>query len=80
MDKNICKELRVVEKRLNIPLGNDIHNEILGFLLPSKVGDIWKHHQYSIYFMVTRCTPDKVWLKEILRDGRARGAATRTEF
>ena len=72
MDKKICKEFRIVEKRLKMVLGKDIHNHILGFILPCKVGDIWSGGSWSgrdvSHMMVTRCTPDKVWLKQILWD------------
>ena len=72
MDKKICKELRLVEKRLSIPLGKDLHNYILGFLLPASVGDIWSGGTWSGrdvgHVMVTRCSPDKVWLKHVVWD------------
>ena len=61
-----------MEKRLKIPLGKDVRNEILGFLLPCKVGDIWSGGTWSgsdvSQMMVVRCSPDKVWLKQIWWD------------
>ena len=77
MDKKICKEFRAAEKRLKIKsLGPDIHNEILGFILPCKVGDLWSGGTWRgrdmSYMMVTRCTPDKVWLKDVRWDRDAK--------
>ena len=66
MEKKICKEFRDAEKHMNIKsLGADVHNEILKFITPCKVGDIW--YPTFVYFdlmVVTRCTWDTVWLRD----------------
>ena len=64
--KKICKELRAAEKHMKVKsLGADVHNLILKFITPCKVGDRWYPYWSNFDLMVvTRCTWDTVWLRD----------------
>ena len=70
MDKKLIKEIKGMTKKR---LGGDVLHKILDYNMPFQRGQIiqgslWSDSTCRDYVQVTRCAPDKVWVKDVVFD------------